>query len=144
MLNEFKKYLLENGNTAANQVPYYLRWVADCYSFLDIPDTDALNSDQRKRFLARMAKTHEEWQVKQADTALRFYHYFLSRGLKKSDAAASISLEWKALEEKLREALRLRHRAYSTEKTYVIWIRGFRSFVNSKEPAQLEGSDLQN
>src|SRR3990172_3354169 len=144
MLDQFKAYLIEKGNINSAQVPYYLKWVADCYGWLDAPDSTSLNSDQKKQFLAHMAKTHEEWQVKQADTALRFYNYFLARQLKTLAETTGASAEWKTLEKKMREALRLRHRAYSTEKTYMTWTRGFRSFVNGKEPKQLQGRDLHD
>ncbi|OGW65247.1 MAG: integrase [Nitrospirae bacterium RIFOXYA2_FULL_44_9] len=45
---------------------------------------------------------------------------------------------------KLREALKLRHRSYSTEKTYVMWLRQFQGFINGKQPQSLEGKDIQD
>lgn len=144
MLNQFKAYLLQKGTIKSHQVPYYLKWVADCYTFLNEPDSSFINSDQKKHFLVQMAKSHEEWQVKQADMALRLYQYFLSQELKASATGTGTSGAWKAFEERLREALRLRHRSYSTEKTYITWARNFRAFVKDKEPQQLEGRDLQD
>jgi len=47
--------------------------VGDCYAFLDLSDSSPLNSSQRNRFLSHMAKTYEDGQVKQADSALRLY-----------------------------------------------------------------------
>ena len=116
MLNEFQRYLIRKGAVKPYQAPYYVKWVADCYAFLDVPDSTFINSDQKKQFLVHMAKSYEEWQVKQADTALRLYHYFLSQEPKTSTATTEASGEWKGLEERLCEALRLRHRSYSTEK----------------------------
>jgi integron integrase len=52
--------------------------------------------------------------------------------------------EWKLLEEKTREPLRLRQRSYNTEKTYMIWLRNFRGFVSGKHPKDLSGKDLQD
>jgi integron integrase len=92
-----------------------------------------------------MAKSHEDWQVKQADMALRLYDYFLSREMKAlASEVHGESKEWLFFEEKMREALRLRHMSYSTEKTYLIWMRGFRAFVKEKDPALLEGRDLRD
>ncbi len=144
MLKEFREYLLQKGKTKANQIPYYLKWIGECYSFLDLSDSTFLSSDQKKQFLTHMAKTHEDWQVDQADTALRLYHYFLSQKLKVAVPDNEKPGEWENLEERLREALRLRHRSYSTEKTYLTWVRSFRAFVNHKEPTNLEGRDLQD
>ena len=92
-----------------------------------------------------MGKKHEEWQVNQADTALRLYDYFLSQTPLPNTGDPSPDKEsWRSLEEKMREALRLRHRSFSTEKTYLLWLRNFGNFVNGKSPYQLEGRDLQD
>ncbi len=60
-------------------IPHYIKWVSNCYSFLNIPFTTRINSDQKKQFLSHMAKTHEDWQVKQAGTALRLYDFFFQK-----------------------------------------------------------------
>lgn len=145
MLNYFRDFLVQKGAVKPNQIPYYLEWIAACYSFLNIPHSNPLGKDQRKRFLDDMCKRYEDWQVKQADTALRLYDYFLSEKRKTdTQGTGEARNAWSALEEKMREALRLRHRAYSTEKTYLLWVRGFQGFVNGKDPASLEGRDLRN
>lgn len=92
-----------------------------------------------------MAKEFEDWQVKQADTALRFYDYFLSRQLKTpAEVSPGESTDWIFIEKKMQDALRLRHLAYATEKTYLLWLRSFRAFLKEKLPAQLLGYDLQD
>jgi len=92
-----------------------------------------------------MAKRHEDWQVKQADTALRLYDYFLSGVISPMTGKPSSNQEiWRLLEERMRDALRLRHRSLSTEKTYLIWLRGFGGFVGQKQPEELSGRDLQD
>lgn len=42
----------------------------------------------------------------------------------------------------MRDALRLRHRSLSTEKTYLIWLRSFKGFVDQKEPHRLDEGRL--
>ncbi len=92
-----------------------------------------------------MAKRHEDWQVKQGDTALRLYDYFLSREIKEEFGGEVANKRgWSALAKKMREQLRLRQRSLSTEKTYLIWLRSFQGFVGEKEPSRLEGRDLQD
>jgi integron integrase len=147
MLDNYRSYLLQEGAVKANYVPYYVKWVADCYSFLDVPHTDRIDNDLKSSFLSYLAKSYEDWQVKQADAALRLYDYFLSResGAGVPDATATDGGgDWTDIEGKFREALRLRHMSYSTEKTYLGWLRGFRAFVGGKDPVQLEGRDLQD
>lgn len=97
MLNEFREYLLRKGPIKLHHIPYYLKRVADCYAFLDAPDSSFINSDQKQRFLTHMAKNHEDWQVKQADTALRLYHYFLSQQLRASTLDVGTAGEWTVL-----------------------------------------------
>ena len=145
MLDNYNDYLIHKASVKANYVPYYLKWVADCYSFLNVPDTTRINSDQKNQYLSDLAKSCEDWQVKQADTALRLYDYFLSQGADQFSAGThALRQNWEALAAKMQEALRLRHMSYSTEKTYLGWLRGFRSYLNDKDPAVLEGRDLQD
>jgi hypothetical protein len=79
MLKAFESFLVNKGATRTQYVFFYVRWVAECYRFLEHPLSNRLNSEQRSGFLSHMAKRHEDWQVKQAGTALRMYDYFLSR-----------------------------------------------------------------
>lgn len=82
--------------------------------------------------------------MKQADYALRLYSYFLSRERGGSVLTAPDTEDaWKVLVEETRKALRLRHRSYNTEKTYLAWLRHFRGFAGDKLPQDLNGEDLQ-
>ena len=145
MLNKFKAYLLPERAAKENSIPYYIKWVGDCYSFLNISGSARLSTDQQKQFLSYIAKSYEDWQVKQADTALRLYDYFLSRQLDASPSEASgPGSDWLTVEEKMRTALRLRHLAYSTEKSYFFWLNTFRAFLKKTDPEQLSGNDLQD
>lgn len=144
MLNNYRSFLVSKETIKPNYIPYYLKWVGDCYSFLNISDSTRLNNDQKRQFLSHMEKSYEDWQVKQADVALRLYDYFLSQ----HSGSPSVALtgedgDWKSIKENMRKALRLRHLAYSTEKTYLLWLASFRAFVKEKVPAQLLGRDIQ-
>ncbi len=134
MLKTFRDYLLSEGAVKPGYVPYYVKWVGDCYAFLDLSDSSPLNSSQRNRFLSHMAKTYEDGQVKQADAALRLYHYFLSRHLRRPSAEEPDSnTGWISIEENMRKIIRLKHLSFSTEKTYLSWLRAFRAFVGGKD-----------
>ena len=116
MLNEFQAFLRRKGAIRPQYIPFYVKWVADCYAFFGEPPAARLRSDKKKEFLSQMAKDHEDWQVKQADAALRLYDYFLSRELGEASPAGSVPEEWQAAEERMRKALRLRQRSYNTER----------------------------
>lgn len=72
MLSAFKDYLIQGALVKEKYIPFYLKWVSVCYAFLDEPDSHALSLEQKKHFLKHLSKAHEQWQVKQADNALRF------------------------------------------------------------------------
>jgi hypothetical protein len=71
MLRPYEAFLTKKGNVRSQYIPFYLKWVSDCYAFLNEPLSNRLTSEQSNQFLFHMAKRHEDWQVKQADTALR-------------------------------------------------------------------------
>ncbi len=146
MLELFKNFLSSKNKVNDKYLPYYLKWVAEGYRFLDTPLSQSITNDQKSQFLKYLSKSHEDWQVNQADNALRLYGYFLSS--QHPDKAGCIPEnlinDWKAVEEKMIEAIRLRHRSYSTEKTYIAWIRQFQGFLKSKELKALDGKDIQD
>lgn len=145
MLRNYEGFLTRKGSVRGQYVPYYVKWVSECYHFLNEPLSNRLSLEKKKQYLTDIAKRHEEWQVKQADAALRLYDYFLSKYKPLPAGEASSQKElWEVLEEKMREALRLRHRSLSTEKTYLIWLKGFKRFIDEKSPEELTGRDLQD
>ena len=145
MLSAFQSHLTKRGLIKDKYVPFYVKWVSECYAFLDRPSSDILNQEVKQQFLRYLAKTHEDWQVKQAEQALRLYTYFLSSQQKTpTGESQDVEQAWVALETKSREALRLRHRSYRTEKTYLTWLRSFRTFVNGTHPHRLSGQHIQN
>jgi hypothetical protein len=130
MLKAYEAFLLQKGTVKSQYIPFYLKWVSECYTFLNEHPQTRLSLEQKKRFLSQMAKRHEDWQVNQADTALRLYDYFLSRTRVNMDGKPTDQEGmWRDLEERMHQALRLRRRSLSTEKTYLIWLRGFKRWV---------------
>lgn len=110
MLQVFSQFLSDKERIPEKNVPYYVKWVSDCYRFFDVPESLPLTNDQNAKFLNQLAKKHEDWQVQQADRALRLYGYFLTRIQRNEDGnSGDMSDDWKRIEEKTREALRLRH-----------------------------------
>jgi integron integrase len=145
MLEEFRAYLIHKARIKEKYIPFYIKWVSDCYAFFDLPSDHPLSNDQKEEFLKHISKRQEEWQVNQADYAIRLYSFFLNRELKSpSNTSKGLEAEWKEVEEETRKALRLRHRSLSTEKTYLIWLRHFKQFAGTKLIKELSGRDLQD
>lgn len=145
MLDKFRSYLTHAARINGKYIPYYVKWVAECYTFHQEAETHPLGLEHKQAYLRHLAKNHEDRQVKQADYALRLYSYFLSRSDQSSPEKGDINAgDWKTVEEEMTNALRVRHRLLSTEKTYLSWVRQFHGFVGAKTPPSLEGRDLQN
>jgi integron integrase len=150
MIEGFEKHLISKAFIKKKYVPFYIQWVSQCYAFLDQSDKCLLSSGQIQYYLNHISKTREDWQVQQADAALRLYGYYLSSEHKpiedpvEPDPSSETRGLWPALEKNTRDALRLRHRSYSTEKTYLSWLRAFGDHVNWKTPSDLSVTDMQN
>ena len=117
MLELFRSYLSENARIKVKYIPYYLKWISECYAYINESIEHHISSEQKQRFLSHMSKSREDWQVKHADYALRLYNFFLSRQWKEpSSDSANFENEWKIIEDNTRNALRLRYRSPNTER----------------------------
>ena len=144
MLDRFQGFLIDNAHVNHKYIPYYLKWITECYSFHNISLEQRITSDHKQQFFAHLSKTYEDWQVKQADYALRLYNYFLSCIHKENLEFSDSDEQWSKVEEDTIKCLRLKHRSIRTEKTYVGWLRQFKGFVGSKDPQELLGDDIRN
>ena len=98
-----------------------------------MPDT--ASSRRRTCFLAEVGGRvgTKPWQLQQASDAIRIYGYQY-RGAKAGDGDSPTThamLDDAARLERLREVIRLRHDARSTEKTYLHWNRRFLAYRNN-------------
>jgi len=53
-------------------------------------------------------------------------------------------LNWRVLEERVRDCLRMEHYSYRTELTYVAWIRRYVAFHQWKKPSMLEAEHVRD
>ena len=132
LLPEFQEFLKQKRIVPDKQIPFYAQWVSRFLAFLNRNSFTKLDI-ATEQFISwlRNSQHTQDWQLRQAENAVRLYAGSfttstdaivlpdLSRGLRK-DACDS-----HAAEKRIREAIRLRHYSYSTEKTYVDWCRRF-------------------
>jgi len=145
MLDLFHQFLVKNGQIKERNLPYYLKWVSECYAYLNEPIEHKIASEQKHQFLTHLSTNHEDWQVKQADHALRLYHFFLTRQKDREPSHFTDSKkEWNVIEEETRKALRLRHLSLNTEKSYLIWLHQFQGFLGGKKHEELQATDIQD
>jgi len=142
-LHTFKEFLLGKRVIREKRVPYYVNWVSRFQEFSKMNPGEGFSESQISRFLRAMEKTHEEWQVKQAREAVDLYRFHL-RTISAGDRPGhnGSAEAWKRAGDELVRMLRLKHRARSTEKTYVGWVRDFYRFVKGTFPEQLQSAHV--
>ena len=145
MKNSWQKGFMEflkRRDVPKRQIPSYVKWVSEFYS------SNGLNMDElpdevlKKKFLKDLGLMYEQWQVKQADYALKLYRYFLTLNYPEKGEEDNKGV-WDEIEKDTVKALRLKHYSFKTEKTYIMWLMRFKEFVKKKDPYELDGRDFQ-
>lgn len=137
-LQEFGEFLLKSQLARPNAAPYFVRWVR---RFLTRPASNEPLNDQVRRFCEELGRNGEtaDWQVRQADQALRIYFVnFLKRTDWHRQPANAIVDEHRqtsplAAMAQLRLRVRTRHYSYRTECTYVDWVRRFLAYAAEQQ-----------
>ncbi len=129
VLPEFQAFLLDKKLAPEKNVFFYALWVS---KFLNYANKKQIPPDQYQEtavieFIETMKSNPgmSDWQIRQAGDAIRLY-YFHYRGFKPGNLPAGESADFAP--ELLTEAkrlIRLKHYSYSTERTYLQWIKRF-------------------
>ena len=137
-LQEFGEFVLKAQLAPSAAAPYFVRWVR---RFLSRPASDEPLLDQVRGFCEELERNGgtEDWQVRQADQALRLYFVnFLKRTDWHRQPASTVVDEQGrtsplAALEQLRMRVRTRHYSYRTECTYVDWVRRFLDYAATQQ-----------
>jgi hypothetical protein len=119
-LQQFAEYLLKARLVREKAMPYFVSWVRQ---FLSRPATDEPLADQVRRFCEGLERGGrcQEWQVRQAEQALRIYFVgFLNRAEWHRRPASGLlddqgRVDPAAALQQLRARVRTRHYSYRTE-----------------------------
>jgi integron integrase len=96
-------------------------------------------------FLHSLSKSREEWQTDQAQEAIKLFQFYEKRKITgNARKVLGNSAQWKAVADDMRKMLRLRHRAYQTERAYIGWVRRFFRFLNGRSPYSLDSGDVKD
>ena len=133
-LQQFGEFLLKAQVVRPTAAPYFVRWVR---RFLSRPASDEPLADQVRGFCEELERNggSEDWQVRQADQALRIYFVNVLKRTEWHQRPASTVVDAQgstsplAALEQLRARLRTRHYSYRTECTYVDWVRRFLDYA---------------
>jgi len=136
ILPEFQKYLVERKLAPEKQIPFYAYWAS---RFLRLcSDEDIKPYDLKIQIFLDVLKKDpkiSDWQLTQAANAVKLYiHHYLSGDhlgmpAKSIEPSNNSFPDLNSVQLKLREALRIKHYALSTEKTYTDWFRRFYDYL---------------
>jgi len=119
-MKDFKRYLISKNIVSKKQLHYYLNWIAQFYAFCQADIGTAVESEQITQYLKQLSKNLEDWQVQQASDAINLYFFYLRRkAVLENTVEAGPADLWKLRADEMVKILRLKHRATSTEKTYM-------------------------
>ena len=149
-LPEFQKYLVSHKFVSEKNVSYYAHWVSKFLAFSN--DNKGLSQDLLvRKFLnqLRAQKDIADWQVQQAEQALQLYtEHFLKgdtsilRPNSSQKGQTHSSLEQNL--SKMREAIRIKHYSYKTERSYIDWVKRFYNYVLNIKKKDIRANGLDS
>jgi hypothetical protein len=152
VLTEFQEYLRSNSLVQEKYIPFYAQWARKFLAFST--SNNNLSHDLMVQKFINYLKSHEkiaDWQANQANNAITLYvHQFKNRNERFSSrveekiACTAIS----NVIDKLREAIRIKHYAYRTERKYIEWIEDFYLYMKQAKKkgidSNLKSSDVRD
>ena len=150
ILPEFQEFIAERKLAPESQIPFYAYWVSKFLRFSNSRQDKPL--DLRIQMFLDSLKNNkklQDWQFEQADNAVKLYiHHFLSNNTSELSPDTETTTEKKfpdvkTVQEKIREILRIKHYAYSTERTYTEWFKRFHTYITDvkNKDWQTQGAD---
>jgi integron integrase len=144
-MEAFSQYLTAKCKIKPKQIPFYMKWVDDCYGFLNCPGENKFVWENVQKYLYHLEKMREPWQVKQSEYALRLYKYFQTNIKKDPECKSNdTKIAWENIFNQTKKLLRLQQKSISTEKTYMHWIKRFVLFYPAKSPEEVDGEAFKN
>ncbi len=137
-LQQFGEFLLKARLVREKAAPYFVRWVR---RFLSQPASSEPLADQVRRFCEGLERRGrcQDWQVRQAEQALRIYFVnFLNRPEWHRQPAGGVvddqgRVNRLAALQQLRARVRTRHYSYRTECSYADWVRRFLDYLAQRQ-----------
>ncbi|MBN1380680.1 MAG: integron integrase [Deltaproteobacteria bacterium] len=150
-LLDFQTYLVKKRLVPEGHARFHALWISKYLAFSK--NHQDKNPNLRIKifldFLSNEQKV-KDWQRRQADNAINlYYHHFLSdHGISitpsNHDELENRTLDYEIIHGKLREAIRIKHYAYSTERTYIEWVRRFYTYVTTVKQKNLKDRPIDS
>jgi integron integrase len=125
ILPEFQDFLLSRSLVPAKNAPFYAHWVSRFLGFSN--RNQDLGSDLMVQKFLNQLKTQKkiaDWQIKQAEEALKLYFHHFPDGKNSvisPDVPQKKPMDVSKVLSDMRQAIRIKHYSYSTERSYLEW-----------------------
>ena len=146
VLPEFQDFLLSRSLVPAKNVPFYAHWVSKFLAFSN-KNQDLSSNLKVEEFLNQLKaqKKIADWQIRQAEAALRLYiHHFLDSEtlILSPDLPQKRVLDVSKIPSDMRQALRIKHYSYSTERSYLEWAERFVDYTSNVKKKDIRAVGL--
>ncbi len=155
VLPEFQEFLLSKKLVPQKSTSFYAHWVSKFLRFSSSDEDLAIDSRMDK-FLNWLKSQGNifDWQIRQADEALKLYiNHFLNGNTKifypNSFLTKDKDFSFSEALNKMRNALRIKHYSYKTERSYVDWAKRFFTYLSDTKEKnantqQLDSTDMRD
>ena len=151
-LQQFGEFLLKARLVKEKAAPYCVRWVRQ---FLTRPASNESLADQVRHFCEALERegVWQDWQVRQAEQALRIYFVNFLQGTDWHGRTPSALVDENgctnplAALDGLRRRIRTRHYSYRTECSYADWVRRFFAYCSERQGVphpRVESDDVRD
>jgi integron integrase len=143
-MNGFRNYLLSKGIASEKSVNFYRMWVFKFLNYQKFSGKPSPELDTIDQFISTLSKNYADWQLNQANEAIRAYFIFTARETTPHEPnTGSTDAHWKQVAQEMTRMLRLKQRSLRTERTYMSWLRQFYRFSKGRSPYLLNGSTVK-
>jgi integron integrase len=141
LLGGFEDFLRSRKLVQEQNIPYYAQWVHRFVSFSD--QTEEADQDGLvEKFVASLKsrQTLSDWQVSRLEEAVRLYLGPYLHGVNAPEFPSLgdreiIVSEIPLLVEEMKRVIKMKHYAYSTERSYIDWVKRFAAYVGETKKA---------
>lgn len=148
ILPEFQDFLLSRSLVPAKNAPFYAHWVSKFLAFSN--RNEDLDSNLRVQKFLNQFKSQKkiaDWQVRQAEDALQLYIYNFLEGktsVLSPNAPQTRLPDVSKILAGMRQALRIKHYSYRTERSYLEWAERFMDYTSKVKKKDVRAAGLDS
>lgn len=141
ILADFQKFLISGKHALPENARFYAYW-ANKFLLLSRPFPDLSFQAKMDKFTHNLrVEETADWKTKQAEQAIKLYMNDFLDSPKNQENLKVIPEEIQIID-RLQEAIRLKHYAYSTERSYTDWVRRFFHYLAQIKTKNISSSTL--